>query len=39
VVVAGEERDRLLARVVDQYPFFAGHQATVSRLIPVVARR
>lgn len=31
------ERDRLFAEVVAKYPFFADHQAKVSRSIPVVA--
>jgi deazaflavin-dependent oxidoreductase (nitroreductase family) len=37
VVTTGEERDRLFAGIVGQYPFFADHQAGVSRQIPVVA--
>jgi len=37
VVTTGEERDRLFARTVERYPFFAEHQAKVSRTIPVVA--
>ncbi|MEV1290262.1 nitroreductase family deazaflavin-dependent oxidoreductase [Micromonospora sp. NPDC049679] len=37
VVLAGEERDRLFARTVQQFPFFADHQAGVTRQIPVVA--
>jgi len=37
VVTAGEERDRLFAGTVEQYPFFADHQAGISRTIPVVA--
>lgn len=32
----GEERDRLWAEIVAQMPFFADHQARVSRQIPVV---
>src|SRR4051794_29974822 len=35
-VPTGEERDRLFAEVVGQYPFFADHQAKVDRTIPVV---
>jgi deazaflavin-dependent oxidoreductase (nitroreductase family) len=37
VVPTGEERDRLFAGIVEKYPFFADHQAGVSRRIPVVA--
>lgn len=37
VVPAGEERDRLFARVVAQAPFFADHQAGTDRTIPVVS--
>ena len=37
VVTAGDERDRLFAGIVEKYPFFADHQAGVSRRIPVVA--
>ena len=36
VVPTGPERDRLFAEVVEQYPFFADHQAGVERTIPVV---
>jgi deazaflavin-dependent oxidoreductase (nitroreductase family) len=35
-VPEGEEHDRLFAGIVEQYPFFADHQAKVSRVIPVV---
>jgi deazaflavin-dependent oxidoreductase (nitroreductase family) len=35
-VPEGAERDRIWASVVQQYPFFADHQAKVSRTIPVV---
>lgn len=36
-VTTGDERDRLFDAVAAQYPFFAEHQAKVSRRIPVVA--
>ncbi len=36
VVPERAERDRLFARIVEQYPFFADHQAGVERTIPVV---
>ena len=37
VVLDGAERERIWARIVEQYPFFAEHQAKVTRHIPVVA--
>jgi deazaflavin-dependent oxidoreductase (nitroreductase family) len=37
VVTHGAERDRLFARTVESYPFFAEHQEKISRQIPVVA--
>jgi deazaflavin-dependent oxidoreductase (nitroreductase family) len=37
VVMKGEERHRLWTRVVELYPFFAEHQAKISRQIPVIA--
>jgi deazaflavin-dependent oxidoreductase (nitroreductase family) len=37
VVIQGEERQRLWTRIVAQYPFFAEHQAKITRQIPVVA--
>jgi deazaflavin-dependent oxidoreductase (nitroreductase family) len=37
VVLEGAERERLWTRIVEQYPFFAEHQAKVTRQIPVVA--
>jgi deazaflavin-dependent oxidoreductase (nitroreductase family) len=37
VVTQGEERDRLFAATIEKYPFFADHQAQISRTIPVVA--
>ena len=37
VVTTGDERARLFAGIVENYPFFADHQAGVSREIPVVA--
>src|SRR5262245_47070086 len=36
-VLEGAERQRLWAMIVAQYPFFAEHQAKISRQIPVVA--
>ena len=36
IVTEGEERQRLWTRVVEQYPFFADHQAKVTRQIPVI---
>jgi deazaflavin-dependent oxidoreductase (nitroreductase family) len=36
-VPAGAERDQLFASVVEQYPFFADHQAGITRTIPVVS--
>ena len=35
-VAEGEERDRLWTQIVAQMPFFADHQAQVSRQIPIV---
>jgi deazaflavin-dependent oxidoreductase (nitroreductase family) len=37
VVIEGEERDRLYARMVEIAPGFAEYQAKTSRVIPVVA--
>jgi len=37
VAVEGEERARLWSDLVQRYPFFADHQAQVTREIPVVA--
>jgi deazaflavin-dependent oxidoreductase (nitroreductase family) len=36
-VTEGAERERLWNRVVEQYPFFAEHQAKINRQIPVIA--
>jgi deazaflavin-dependent oxidoreductase (nitroreductase family) len=36
-VPTGAERDELFAKVVEQYPFFADHQAGTERAIPVVS--
>ncbi len=36
VVPEPADRDRLFAEVVAKYPFFADHQAKVTRTIPVV---
>lgn len=35
-VTEGEERQRLWTRIVELYPFFAEHQAKVTRQIPVI---
>jgi deazaflavin-dependent oxidoreductase (nitroreductase family) len=37
VVPAGEERDRLFAKMSETYPFLTEHQAKAGRQIPVVA--
>jgi deazaflavin-dependent oxidoreductase (nitroreductase family) len=34
VVLTGDERDRLVASIVERYRLFADHQAKVSRTIP-----
>ena len=36
IVAEGPERQRLWTRVVKLYPFFADHQAKVTRQIPVI---
>ena len=36
IVAEGQERQRLWTRVVELYPFFADHQAKVTRQIPVI---
>jgi deazaflavin-dependent oxidoreductase (nitroreductase family) len=36
-VITAEERERLWASLLEQYPFFADHQAGVARQIPIVA--
>jgi len=36
VVAEGSERQRLWSRIVELYPFFADHQAKITRQIPVV---
>ena len=36
-VLEGAEREQLWNRVVELYPFFAQHQAKISRQIPVIA--
>ena len=36
-VAEGTERQQLWDRIVEQYPFFADHQAKITRQIPVVA--
>ncbi len=37
VPLEGAEREQTWARIVERYPFFAGHQAGVRRQIPIVA--
>lgn len=37
IVTEGAERQHLWTRIVEQYPFFADHQAKITREIPVVA--
>jgi deazaflavin-dependent oxidoreductase (nitroreductase family) len=37
VVTEGDERERLWRMIVERYPFFADHQAKISRQIPIVA--
>jgi deazaflavin-dependent oxidoreductase (nitroreductase family) len=37
IAMTGEERARLFAQIAAHYPFFNGHQAKISREIPVVA--
>ena len=37
VVLAGAEREELWHRITARYPFFAEHQAKVTRQIPLVA--
>jgi deazaflavin-dependent oxidoreductase (nitroreductase family) len=36
VVTEGSERERIWTKVVGQYPFFADHQAKITRQIPVI---
>ena len=36
VVTEREERQRLWTRIVELYPFFAEHQAKITRQIPVI---
>ena len=38
-VAEGSERQRLWSRVVELYPFFADHQAKITRQIPVIVLR
>jgi deazaflavin-dependent oxidoreductase (nitroreductase family) len=35
--ITGEERERLWAGIIAQYPFFADHQVKTARQIPIVA--
>jgi deazaflavin-dependent oxidoreductase (nitroreductase family) len=35
--VTGDEREKIWAMLVENYPFFADHQAKTERVIPVVA--
>jgi deazaflavin-dependent oxidoreductase (nitroreductase family) len=37
VVLEGAEREQVWNQIIAQYPFFADHQAKVTRQIPVVA--
>jgi deazaflavin-dependent oxidoreductase (nitroreductase family) len=37
VVLEGAERARVWDRIIARYPFFAEHQAKISREIPVIA--
>ena len=37
VVTEGAERQQLWTRIVESYPFFAEHQAKITRQIPVIA--
>ncbi len=36
-VVQDAERQQLWSRIVEQYPFFADHQAKITREIPLIA--
>ena len=36
-VIEGAELQQVWARIVGQYPFFADHQAKITRQIPVIA--
>ena len=36
IVTEGAERQQLWTRIVEQYPFFADHQAKIARQIPVI---
>ena len=36
IVTEGEERQRLWNRIVELYPFFAEHQAKITRQIPII---
>ena len=36
-VTEGAERQQFWNRIVEQYPFFADHQAKITRQIPVIA--
>ena len=37
VALEGAERQRMWSKIVELYPFFAEHQAKITRQIPVVA--
>lgn len=37
IITAGAERQMLWDKIIAQYPFFAEHQAQVTRQIPVIA--
>lgn len=37
IVIEGAERERLWNKIVEQAPFFAEHQAKITRQIPIIA--
>jgi deazaflavin-dependent oxidoreductase (nitroreductase family) len=37
VALAGADREETWARIIEKYPFFADHQAKVTRQIPVIS--
>ena len=37
IITQGEERQQLWSMIIEQYPFFADHQAKTTRQIPVIA--
>ena len=36
-VIQGTERQQLWTLIIEQYPFFADHQAKITRQIPLIA--